>query len=212
MSENTAQKAIIETGRRLYSRGLISGSDGNLSVRPASGNILITASGVSKGFLEKKHLVEIDFNGKVVSGSEKPSSEYRLHLFVYQNRPDVGACCHAHPPHATAFAVIRQELDYRLLPEVVLGVGRIPLTPYAPPGTEAVGDSLADFIENNNAFLLSSHGVLTLGPDLTTAMNRMETVEHLAKIVYISKRIGKLNYLDDKEIDRLEKIRRGQKR
>ncbi len=131
-----------------------------------------------------------------------------MHLAVYKARPDILACCHAHPPYATAFSIIGRPLPSNILPEVIVTIGEIPLTEYAPPGTEAVPKALEKHLGNHQAFLLRNHGVLTIGKSLEEAFCRMETVEHYAKIVYIAESRGKLNILDHDEILRLEEIRR----
>jgi len=200
------KEQIIEFGRRLYNRNMIAGCDGNLSIRLDNGNVLITATSVPKGFLTREMIVEIDMDGKIVGGSAKPSSEYRMHLFVYRNRPEINACCHAHPVFTTAYAVSGRQIPHDVLPETVLTVGKIAHTRYAPPGTEAVGKSLKESIRHHNAFVLANHGVLTIGDNLLTAYNRMETVEHLAKIIYIAERMGTVRKLDENELKRLENL------
>ena len=207
MSNLTEIKQIIEYGRRLYGRGFIAGKDGNLSIRLADGNILITAAGCSKGFLEEKDLVIIDPEGNWISGRGKPSSETAMHLFVYKSRPEIKGCCHAHPPYSTAYSITGKTLPSDILPEVVVGVGAIAFAEYAPPGTEAVPRSLEKFIAANDAFILRNHGVLTIAPTLEIAYNRMETVEHYAGIIYIAQNIGPLNSLETSELNRLKKIK-----
>jgi L-fuculose-phosphate aldolase len=198
---------LVEFGRLLYVNGFIAGTDGNLSVRVEKDLILITAAGVAKGFLKTDDLISVNPSGEVLSGSKRPSSEILMHLYVYNRRPLVGACCHAHPPYATAHAASGVSLPADVLPEAIITLGEIPLTEYASAGTSAVAESLAPFIENHNAFLLGNHGVLTIGRSLEEAYNRMETVEHLAKITYIARHIGNVRHLDQSEIQRLERIR-----
>lgn len=198
---------VIEIGRRLYAKGFIAGVDGNLSIRLNSREILITATGVSKGFLEPEDLVVADYTGKTVSGDRQPSSEMKMHLAVYNGRDNIHACCHAHPPYATAFSVVEKILPPNILPEVVLTLGQIPLVEYAPPGTAAVPRALEKHLKEHDSFILTNHGVLTLGRNLFEAFYRMETVEHYAKIIYIAEQSGKLNFLDLDEVRRLEKLR-----
>lgn len=198
---------VIEIGRRLHAKGFIAGIDGNLSIRLNSREILITATGVSKGFLEPEDLVIVDYTGKTVSGNGQPSSEMKMHLAVYNGRDNIHACCHAHPPYATAFSVVEKILPPNILPEVILTLGQIPLVEYAPPGTAAVPRALEKHLKEHDGFILTNHGVLTLGRNLFEAFYRMETVEHYAKIIYIAEQSGKLNFLDLDEVRRLEKLR-----
>lgn len=205
--QKSAQKQIIEIGRRLYQNGFISAYDGNLSIRLNKTKILITPSGKAKGFLSDDDPVTVDQNGNIIKGAGKPSSEILMHLFVYKHRNDINACCHAHPPYATALSAVGEGPPNNLLPESILTAGEIVLTDYAAPGTEAVGQSLAGKIADHEAFILKNHGVLTIGRNLEEAYFRMETVEHLAKIFYIAKNSGKLDFLAENEVRRLKDIR-----
>ena len=203
---DTIREAIVEIGRRLDRRGLIAGTDGNISVRLESGRIVITPSGTHKGDLSSTDLIEVDIQGKQLSGDGRPSSEMLLHLHVYRARADIDACVHAHPPHATAFAVAGQNLPPDVLPEVVAFIGEIPLTAYAPPGTDAVPRSLEPFIENHQAFLLRNHGLLTVGRNLEEAYNRHETVEHFARILSVARQLGGINRLPEDDLRRLKEM------
>jgi len=195
-------------GNRLYQKGLVTATDGNLSCRLDDGRIVITASGTELGRLDDHDFVVLSPEGELLSGSKKPSSEFLMHLAVYRERPDIGACCHAHPPYATAAAVTGNGLPNGILPEIVLFVGDIPLTAYAPTGTDAVPRALMPYLADHQAFLLRNHGVLTIGTDPAQAYNRMEAVEHFARIVYIANHSGGPIPLDETEIRRLREIRK----
>ncbi|RKX19937.1 MAG: class II aldolase/adducin family protein [Candidatus Zixiibacteriota bacterium] len=201
------RKAIVKTGVKLQKNRFIAGSDGNISVKLSNNEILITPSGYRKGELEPDNLVVIDFEGNVLEGKNKPSSEFLMHTYIYQNRPDITACVHSHPPYATSFAVAGEELPDNILPEIVLFVGQIPLTDYAPPGTDAVPKSLSGFVNNCEAFLLKNHGLLTIGTNLDVAYNRHETVEHYAKILTLAKNHGNVNQIPDDDYKRLSSMR-----
>lgn len=199
-------KRIIEIGRRLYARGMIAGSDGNISARMSANEIIITPSGKCKGLLKEKDLVVIDLEGFQLRGHFRASSEAAMHTHLYRNRSDIAACVHAHPPYATAFSVIGESLTEPILPEVILFVGDIPIAPYAPPGTDAVGKSLDEFLTNHNAFLLKNHGLVTVGRNLEEAYNRLETVEYYARILFIARQIGSANKLESMEVERLKRL------
>lgn len=193
--------------RRLYDRGLIAGPDGNVSVRLPSGLILITPSGRSKVDVTANTLVIVDDMGRHIAGDDRPSSEMRMHLRIYQRRPDVHAIVHAHPPIATGFGVAGQSLPASVLPEVILQMGTVPLVPYATPGTDALPDSLEPFLPQHDAFLLANHGATTLGPTLEVAHQRMESLEHAARILFVARSLGTVNELGAADVMAL----RGQK-
>jgi len=148
---NKLKNELIETGRLLYEKGMLAGSDGNLSARIDENRLLITRSGVAKGRLGIDDFVELNIEGELISGNVKPSSETAMHLTVYQNRADIRCCLHSHPPFATSFAVAGIELDRNILPEVAVFVGNIPLVEYAPPGTGAISKAIEPLLEKNEA-------------------------------------------------------------
>ena len=198
---------IAEIGRRLYQRGMIAGTDGNISVRLDRQSIIITKSGVCKGFLTEQDFVVIDMEGRALSPSGTPSSETGMHIHVYKNRPEVSACVHAHPPYCTAFAVTGEDLNRPVLPEVALFVGEIGMTNFAFPGTPEVAASLDPFIRDHDAFLLKNHGLATTGRTLSEAWQRLETVEHFAQILFLARQLGGVEYLDNETISRLKRMR-----
>lgn len=201
------KKQIIDTARWLWEQKLVVGTDGNLSVRLDDDRIMVTPSGLAKGRLSPDDLVLVDQNGKHLQGKNKASSELAMHLAVYRERPEITACVHSHAPFATAFAVAGVQLAEDVLPEVVVGIGGIPLTDYAPPGTDAVPKVLEPLLEHNNAFLLRNHGLLTIGRSLEEAYNRHETVEHYARIVHLARQLGNVESIPSEDFQRLAKMR-----
>jgi len=202
----SVRQEIIKTGTKLYRRGMVSGTDGNISVRLDNNHIMITPSGFPKGELDIEDMAVIDLDGNVLEG--KPSSELAMHCFIYKQRSDINACVHSHAPYSTAFTVAGLDLPDNVLPEVVLFVGKIPLTDYAPPGTKAVPDSIAPYIKENHAFLLRNHGLLTIGRKLKEAYNRHETVENYARIVTLARQLGEIKLIPKEDYNRLESMRK----
>lgn len=197
---------VIQVGKRMYDRGYVASNDGNISVRLSENRLLITMTGVSKGFLSPEQLIVVDYDGKVISGDQVPSSEMKMHLMVYCERPDVHAVAHAHPPTATGFSVAGINLPENLLPEVIVSLGSIPTAPYGTPGTMELVKSLKNYVYDHDAILLENHGALTLGPDIITAYHKMETVEHVAQIALVARLLGQVNTIDDKNVDKLVQL------
>jgi len=203
---------ICRVGRIMYERGYISGPDGNISVRVDKDIIITTPSGVSKGFLTEDMLVTIDIDGNVLEKTEfKPSSEIKMHLKVYREREDIGACVHAHSPYATTFAVLRKPLDKPILAEsVFIFGGYIPVAPFATPSTVEVPESISPFVKDYDAVLLSNHGVLTYDKDLEMAFYKLEIVEFWAKILFMSSQIGEPQVLSPEEVQKVLSLRNSQ--
>lgn len=179
--ESTLRHEIVWACRKLAEAGFIAAGDGNVSSRLADGFYLITPSGRPKAELDVDDLIVVNDQGGLVSGSGKPSSEFRLHLLVYQKRPDVNGVVHAHPPLLTAMTLAHVSFPAEVFPEVWLSVGPVPTAPYATPSTEAVPRSVGPFVGRHNAVLLARHGSLTVGRDVRHAYYRLEKLEHAAK-------------------------------
>lgn len=207
-SDARARRAVVAVCRRLYDRGLIAGPDGNVSVRLGDNRVLVTPAGMSKVDVAPGDLVELDLAGKSPKGAQRPSSEVALHLRIYARRPDVGAVVHAHPPTATGFAVAGIALRECVLPEVIFQVGWVPLVPYATPGTEALADRFEPFLACHDAFLMANHGATTVGPSLVVAHQRMESLEHAAKIVLTARLLGRVRRLSRAAVRELTAARR----
>lgn len=185
---------------------MVTATDGNVSVRIATGSILTTRSGINKGMVTENDLVEVSINGEQIGGRGKPSTEVGMHLYIYKQRPDVKAVVHAHPIYATGFATARIPLDNCIFPEVIVGLGAIPLAEYATPSTQEVAVSLAPFVKNADAILLSNHGVVTYGSDLYEAYFKMEKVEHAAHITFVASMLGGARTLTTEDMAKLRNV------
>lgn len=194
---------IVEAGRRAYIKGFAASNDGNISARISKEKILITPSGISKGFMKPGDLIIIDLEGRKIRGTKIPSSESNMHLQIYKNRPDVNGICHFHPPYATAFAVAGIPLDNKILPEVIITLGSVPLVEYAATGTPGLYEKISAYINDYDAFLLANHGALTLGKGVLNAYYKMETLEHAANIQFLAHQLGKVKKLSEEQINEL---------
>ena len=208
MTYQAERELICRVGGLLYDRGYAAANDGNLSVRVGEDRLLITPSGVGKGRMTPDMLLVTDLDGQVVEGDRHPSSETKMHLMVYRRRPDAGAVVHAHPPVSTAFAVCRRGLETPYLAELAAGLGTVPCTPsFAMLSTDEVPESIAPYLPDHNAVLLANHGALAWGADLWEAFDRLETVEHTAKIVLNAEALGGGVPLTAEEVARLQSLR-----
>ena len=208
MTFQEEREAVCRVGKLLYDRGYVAANDGNISVRVGEGRLLITPSGVSKGRMTPDMLLVTDLDGTVIEGNRHPSSAGQLHLEGCRGRPDVNAGGHAHPPVSTAFAVCRRGLETPYLSELVAGLGQVPCTPsFAMLSTEEVPQSVRPYLADHNALLLANHGALAWGGDLWEAFDRLETVEHTAKIVLNAQLLGGGIPLTEEEVVRLQGLR-----
>ncbi len=208
VNEFKMKQDIVEVGKRLYNRGFVASNDGNISIRISEKEILITPTGVSKGYMETSDILKVDINGSVISGKKMPTSEMKMHLAVYRKRADVQAIVHAHPQKATAFAIVGKTCDKITLPEVIFSLGFISLAEYGTPSTDEVPRSVEKHIGNSDAILLSNHGALTVGKDIYDAYYKMETLEHFASITLYARLLGGEKALNSEQIEELFRVRR----
>lgn len=218
--KNKLTEELISVCRRLYEKGFVSATDGNVSVRLETGTFLTTRTGVNKGMVTDEDIIEVNLHGEVVSGnyaldessmtrpvgSRRPSTELVMHLYIYSQRLDVNAVVHAHPPYATGFATARQPLTGCVFPEVIVGLGAIPLAEYATPSTLEVVKAIEPFVKQTDAILLANHGVVTYGNDLYDAYFKMEKVEHAAHITFVARMLGGENLLSQQDVEKLKSI------
>lgn len=205
--EERLRADIVEIGRRVYDRGFVASNDGNISVRLDDDRLLMTPTGVSKGFMTPDMLVTTDLAGRKLTGDREASSEILMHLAVYELRPDIKAVVHAHPPTATGFAVAGIPLDRAVLAEVVTTLGSIPIADYGTPSTTELADAVRHYISAHDGLLLANHGALTVAQELFPAYYKMETVEHFARISLVARQLGGERVLSREEVDRLQALR-----
>ena len=206
-SDQQAKTQILETGRKIYRRGLVAANDGNLSVRVGENALWVTPTGVSKGAMTEDMLAKLDLDGNLLEGTRKPSSETRMHLRIYQENPDIRAVVHAHPPAATAFACAGVPLDRPVLQEAVVFLGTVPVAPFALPGSQAVADSVTPYCQDYRALLLEYHGAVTWGETMEQAHYRLECLEQLAQVTLHLKALGCDRVMPKELVKNLEGLR-----
>lgn len=206
-SEAEGREAIVRLARLLYSRGLIAASDGNISIRLAPDQVLMTPSGQAKARMEPAELVAIDMQGAPVSAEAKqqPSTETPLHLEAYRQRPDVNAVIHAHPPYALALTVAGRNLPSNVLPEVAMTLGEVPTLPYAQPSSEQGAPAIQEAIRDHDALLLKNHGSLTVGSTLEWALVALERVEAVAQVFFLAELLGGADRLSPEQLAALRR-------
>lgn len=181
---------ICEIGRRLYARELVAANDGNISIKIDENKVLITPTMTSKGYMKEDDMILIDYDGNVLMGSKKPSSEYLLHTTVYKNRQDIKAIVHAHPVTVSAFAVCSRPVDMRYMPEAIMSLGVFPVAEYARPGTKELAQSVMPYINGYNGCILANHGAVCWACDVYAAYYIMEQLEFYCKTSLIAEQMG----------------------
>lgn len=206
MDEQTAKRDLIKVCHLMYERSYVVSSDGNVSVQLDDGRVLATPTMTCKGRMTEDLLAVTDLEGRPLN-DRRASSELAMHLLVYRERPDVKAVCHAHPPHGTAFAVAGLPIDQPILSEVILTLGCVPLAEYGTPSTQELTDAMRPLVKHHNALLMANHGAVAYGADLWQAWDRLETLEHTAKIAILSRVLGGSRNLSPEAIEKLINVR-----
>jgi len=208
LNERELREQICEVGRRIYARNMAASNDGNISVKLNDKEWLCTPTLMSKGYMTPDCICKVDAGGNVIEGNYRPSSEMKMHMRVYQKRGDVGCVVHAHPSHATAFAIAGIPLNQPIMPEAVIYMGCVPIVEYGAPTTADLAENLDKYLDHYDAVLLESHGALTWGKDLLTAYHLMESLEFYAELLYKAKLLGGARELTSGQIEKLYEVRR----
>ena len=210
MTEYEIKKQICDIGKRIYNQGMVAANDGNISVRIGENEFLCTPTGVSKGFMTPEYICKVDAKGQVIQANPgfKPSSEIKMHMRVYAQRPDVMSVVHAHPVYATSFAIAGIPLTQPIMPEAVIALGCVPIAAYGTPSTEEIPDAVEKYLQSFDAVLLENHGALTYSDSLLNAYHKMESVEFYAKLLFFSRQLGGPKELTPQQVERLYEIRR----
>jgi L-fuculose-phosphate aldolase len=204
MSERQ-RRDVVKCCQWLHQKGYLAAYDGNVSVRLDAGRVLVTPSGVHKGFLEPGDLLEVDLEGRKLSGDGAPTGELAMHLEAYRQRPDARAVVHAHPPVSIALSLSRKRLN-GFLPEVTLSVGRLEVVPYARPLTDELARAVGRALSRSDAVILERHGTVAVGKDVPEAYAFTERLEHAAYVLWLAHALGNPKPLDESELRALETI------
>ena len=198
---------LVRACQTLYQHGYLTGMDGNLSVRLENDKVITTPTGRNKGWIREDDLVLCDLDGNSLELSKRPSTELKMHLKVYEQRPDINAVVHCHPVFATTYAASDRNLDGCYLTESIVAIGRVPKAQLAVPSTNEIPDSIAPLIDSNEMLLLANHGALAYGSDMETAVSKIESLEHFAKLSYYLELANMQNEVDAETVERLEQLR-----
>ncbi len=171
------KRLICDLGKRSYSKNYNDGNGGNFSVRVGDNVVLCTPTMISKGSMTPDDMCFVDMDGNQIAGRRKRTSEVLAHLAIMKRQPLCKACCHAHPPHATAFALAGVTPPTCVNPETEIFIGRVGLADYGTPGTQKMADAVGESGKDHDCIFMVNHGVMAWAKDIETAFWKMENVE-----------------------------------
>ena len=198
---------LIEYGKLAGVKNYTPGYSGNFSARYGD-EILITSSGSSNGYLDEDELVLINFEGKLVDGNKKPSSEKMLHVEFYKQRPDVNYIIHVHSPFLSSFACCHLSLDEPIMAENVFYFGQIPLAEYGLPGSMDLVEKTAKYFKDFDAVLMANHGFIVGDKTIKDAFLKLELAESYAQVVLNTKLLGGNVLLNDKQVAEINSLKK----
>lgn len=191
------KQQVCDMALQSYHEGLFAGTSGNLSAYNREEDyMVITPSSVPYEGMTAEDMMVLRPDGKVLEGRHRPSSEWRMHAAIYQQRPDLGAIVHTHSPYATSYAVAGREIPAVLIEMAAFLGGEVPLAAFALPGTWEVGQTALVALRDRAACLLQNHGVLAVGNTLQRAHLCAVYVEDAAKICTLAEIHGPVQPLD----------------
>lgn len=204
--KNKLEKQIIKYGKMCGDKNYTPGYSGNISARYKDG-MLITTSGSSNGYLEKKHIVRTDFDGKSLEKGKKPSSEKFLHIEIYKKRPEINYIIHVHAPYLSSFASAGRDLMAPIMAENVFYFGGIPLADYALPSTMQLVENTVKFFDKYDAVLMANHGFVVASKTIEDAYMKLELAESYAQVVLNTEILGGAKELTEEEAEEILKLR-----
>jgi L-fuculose-phosphate aldolase len=203
----TQREEVAYFMRRLYRQGLTTCSGGNLSMRYKDRYVLITPSALDKGEMQGDSIAVLTGDGENLTPGLKTSIETEMHLMVLKARPDVNAVVHAHPVTATSFAALKQDINCHLTAESYSVLGRPQLAPYAMMGTRKLAEVVSQCVKDTNVVIMQNHGVLTVGPTMLKAFDRLEVLETAAKMTWITATMQCPNPMTEEMLEEIDKGR-----
>jgi ribulose-5-phosphate 4-epimerase/fuculose-1-phosphate aldolase len=146
---------------------------GHVSARDPEGQgVWMKAATLGFDEVGPDNVLLVDRDGTVLEGEGRRHAEYPIHTEVMATRPDVGAVVHTHAPAAVAFASL--EVPLRPISHGATLFVPPDLARFTKTGdlilTADLGSDVAAAIADRNALLLVNHGIVTVGPDVPTAV------------------------------------------
>ena len=202
------RELVLSTSLKLVEKGLVTGTAGNVSLRLLQEGspdlIAITPTSRYYDMLNVDDIAVIDFNGAVVDGQFRPSSEMRLHIAIYQARQDIRAVIHTHSVYASAASAAGLEIPVLLEEEAILLGGAVRTAKYARTGTSELAHNAVEALVDRNAVLLANHGAVGVGETIRQAMDVCEIVEKAAQVYFLTLTTGRINSLPEETVKALK--------
>ena len=202
------RESIVSCARKMNSSGINQGTSGNISARLNNG-MLITPSSVSYSEMEASDILYVDFNGKIIEENRYlnqstkklyPSSEWRIHADILNQRKEINAVLHCHAIYSTALSCHQKNIPSFHYMVALAGGSDIRCAKYATFGTERLSSYVIKALEGRLACLLAHHGQISIGKSLSDAFKLAIEIETLAHIYLEACQLGEPVNLSQEEM------------
>jgi len=198
LSESILREQLLKTSQQLVVLGLNKGTSGNASVR-CEGGFLVTPSGMKIEDMSSTSMVKMSWDGSF-DANKKPSSEWRFHRDIMQNKPEINAIIHTHSMFATTLACLHKDIPPFHYMIAIAGGDTIRCADYALFGSQALSDHALAALLDRKACLLANHGMIVLGRDLDDALAVTLEVENLCEQYWRTLQVGAPHLLTEAEM------------
>jgi len=200
---------LVKYGVKIARSGLVAGAGGNISAR--DGKIIwMKPSGFAMDEMRPADLCGLDLkSGQQISGKNKPTSEFNMHLAIYRVRPEVTAVFHTHSPWASGVISSGTKLK-PMFAEFISALGRVTTIPYVTPTTLALAAAVEKAARNHDTIFMVNHGMLAVGRVMKQAFYRCLVTEHAAISLAAAVVVGKPRFLTARQQADLMKLNASQ--
>lgn len=198
MTDQDVHEAVLAAAKKMYAKGLVEGTAGNVSGRLSDGNVAMTPSSLGYEAMTLEDLVVVDLDGGKVSGERSATTEKSLHLACYRAHPEVRGVVHCHAPHASMFALVHQPIPACVEEFVVFVGGEVRVCDYRTTGTDELAEVVAAGLADRSATLMANHGMVSVGKNAEDALHAALVVEHNAHIVWGARALGEIVPIPEK--------------
>ena len=210
------KKEVIKYAQKLNSTNLSPLRSGNVSARAIENNeegFYITPSGKKYETLKEEDIVFLKLNEEKnfltwFNSGKNPSSEWKFHQDIYINKREARAIVHAHSPHATAVSSHGKPIPAFHYMVALAGGEDIKCSDYATFGTRELSQNILKALQNRKACLMSNHGQVAFGQNLSSAFELAEELENICHQYIIALKLGNPKILSKAEMEKiLDKVK-----
>lgn len=196
---------IVTYCRKMIQSGLTKGTGGNISIADREKNLIaISSSGQDYFEMEPEDVAVVDFDGKIIEGARKPSSELQMHTMIYKNYHEAMAVVHCHSVYATSLSILRQELPASNYLIASAGGNNVRCTKYESFGTKEIGLAAVEALKDRKACLLANHGQIAYAENIARAFSIASTVEECCQTYMTARSVGTPTILGEEEMQRMK--------